>query len=301
MADVADRFSFSKPDRRGPHDPWFRIGQVDFGTAAVFASLCAVSLLIYGFEPVDKPFLTKLALLPGDVLDGEVWRIATWPLANGFDGRLLWVAVSIALLWYFGGRLEAQVGRTKFSIFLAAVIVLPGIVGTLLDLPQAGCRSIQLVVLLVFIAEYPNLRFFFGIPAWALGLVYVLTDILQLTGSRAGDRLLFYIISLAIAALAARSIGLLAAYPWIPRVPMGDSTRSRPARPARAPRRPRAGRPTVVEGPWGIASTVPSPSSLADQAELDLLLDKIAASGMDSLSGEEKRRLNDLSKRLRKR
>ena len=138
MADVADRFSFSKPDRRGPNDPWFRVGQVEFGTAAVFAALCAVSLLIYGFEPVDKPFLTKLALIPDKVLDGQVWRIATWPLANGFDDRLLWIAVTIALLWYFGGRLEAQAGRTKFGIFLAAVIVLPGIVGTLLDLRAGG-------------------------------------------------------------------------------------------------------------------------------------------------------------------
>ena len=126
-------------------------------------------MLIYGIEPVDKPFFTQLALIPGKVLDGEIWRIATWPLANGFDDRLLWVAVSIALLWYFGGRLEAQAGRTKFGIFLAAVIILPGIVGTLLDLPQAGCRPVQIVVLLVFIAEYPNLRFFFGIPAWVLG------------------------------------------------------------------------------------------------------------------------------------
>ena len=122
---------------------------------------------------------------------------------------------------------RGAVGRTKFGIFLAAVIILPGIVGTALDLTQAGVRPIQIAVLLVFIAEYPNLRFFFGIPAWALGVVYVLTDILQLTGARAGERVLFYLISLAIAALAARSIGLLAAYPWIPRIPIGDSGGSR--------------------------------------------------------------------------
>jgi hypothetical protein len=113
--------------------------------------------------------------------------------------------------------------------------------------------------------------------------------------------LLFYTVSLAIAAVAARSIGLLAAYPWIPRVPIGDTVRTRPARTARPPRRPKPGRPTVVDGPWGIASAAPDATSTADQAELDSLLDKIAASGMDSLSGEEKRRLNDLSKKLRKR
>lgn len=298
---MVDRFSFSKPDRRGPNDPWFRVGQVEFGTAALFAALCALSLLVYGIESKDKPFLFRLALIPSKVFDGEVWRIATWPFANGLNQRLLWVAVAIAMLWYIGGRLEAQVGRTKFGIFLAAIVVLPGIVGTVLDLPQAGCRPIQIVVLLVYIAEYPNLRFFFGIPAWALGLVYVVIEVLDLLGRRAGDELLFYLISLAIAAIAARSIGLLAAYPWIPAVPIGDGKRSRPVRTARPAKRPRSGRPTVVEGPWGTATAVPDQTSLADQAELDSLLDKIAATGMDSLSGEEKRRLNDLSKKLRKR
>ena len=39
----------------------------------------------------------------------RVWRVVTWPLANGFDQQLLWVAVSIAVLWYFGSKLEEQV------------------------------------------------------------------------------------------------------------------------------------------------------------------------------------------------
>ncbi len=41
--------------------------------------------------------------------------------------------------------------------------------------------------------------------------------------------------------------------------------------------------------------------SPADQAELDGLLDKISDQGMDALSGDEKQRLNELSKRLRNR
>jgi len=68
----------------------------------------------------------------------------------------------------------------------------------------------------------------------------------------------------------------------------------------------------VVAGPW--PSSRPGPSSstrlpqppptaeyLADQAELDSLLDKISDRGMDGLTGDEKRRLNELSKRMRNR
>ena len=37
---------------------------------------------------------------------------------------------------------------------------------------------------LVFIAEYPFARFFFGIPAWAIGAVIVGIEVLQLLGDR---------------------------------------------------------------------------------------------------------------------
>ncbi len=37
---------------------------------------------------------------------------------------------------------------------------------------------------LVFIAEYPFARFFFGIPAWAIGAVIVGIQVLQYLGLR---------------------------------------------------------------------------------------------------------------------
>jgi hypothetical protein len=228
--------------------------------------------------------LLRLALIADKVKSGQVWRVISWPLANGLDQQILWVLISIAVLWYFGGKLEEQVGRTRMAWYLTMIIVIPGLVGTALDLPQAGIHTVQLVVLLTFVAEYPNVRFFFGIPAWVLGAVYVAAEVLQLAGDRAGKRLLFFIISLLVGALAARAVGMLEAFPWIPKVGVPHRRRQ--------PRRSR--RPAVVTGPWGGSSSVS-----ADQGELDDLLDKISAKGMDSLSRSEKQRLNELSKRLR--
>ena len=281
---MAGRFAYSKPNRRGPNDPWFRVGTLDIGSAALLALACAVSVLVYALEPVDKPILTKLALIPSRITSGQVWRIISWPLANGLDQQLLWVIISIAVLWYFGSRLEEQVGRTKFAWFLTMIIVIPGLVGTALDLPQAGVHTVQLVVLLTFIAEYPNVRFFFGIPAWVLGAVYVAAEVLQLAGDRNGRRLLFFIVSLVVGALAARAVGMLEGFPWIPKISM----------PHRHRRPKQARRPAVVAGPWAGTTTVS-----AAQSELDELLDKISATGMNSLSKAEKERLNELSKRLR--
>jgi hypothetical protein len=281
---VAGRFAYSKPSRRGPNDPWFRIGNLDIGSAAFLGLLCAVSVLIYALEPVDKPILFKLALIPDEITSGQVWRIFTWPLANGLDQQLLWVIISIAVLWYFGGRLEEQVGRTKIAWFLTMIIVIPGIVGTVLDLPQAGVHTVQLVVLLTYIAEYPNVRFFFGIPAWVLGAVYVAAEVLQLSGDRAGRRLLFFVVSLLVGALAARGVGMLEGISWIPKLGLPHRRR--------VPKQ--SHRPAVVAGPWAGSTTVS-----AAQSELDELLDKISATGMNSLSKSEKERLNELSKRLR--
>ncbi|MFP5487272.1 MAG: DUF6576 domain-containing protein [Acidimicrobiia bacterium] len=304
---MAGRFSYSRPERRGQNDPWFRIGEVDIGSAAFLAILCAISIVVYGIEPADKPILTRLALIPDEVLNGQVWRVVTWPLANGFDQRLLWVAIAVALLWYFGSRLEEQIGRTRMTVLLAALIVLPGLVAVALDLNHYGVRSVELAILLIFIAEYPDIRFFFGIPAWVLGAVYVVTDILQISGGRATDQLVLYLVSLVIAAFAARAVGMLTAYPWIPQVPLPDAltgTRSSgPRRSAKGKVRGKASRKQqVVEGPWSAPATPaarPSPDAAAAQAELDALLDKISEGGLDSLTADEKRRLNELSKRLR--
>ncbi len=278
---MAGRFAYSKPNRRGPNDPWFRVGTVEIGSAALLSLMCVVSVFVYALY---KWFLLKLALIPDEVRSGQVWRIFTWPLANGIDRELLWVIISIAILWYFGSRLEEQVGRTKFAWYLAAIIVIPGLVGTALDLPQYGIHTIQLVVLLAFIAEYPNVRFFFGIPAWVLGAVYVGAEILQLTGDRDGKQLIFFLVSLLVAALAGRAVGLHEAYPWIPKITMPHRRRQ--------PKQSR--RPAVVTGPWAGSNTVS-----AAQSELDELLDKISATGINSLSKSEKERLNELSKRLR--
>jgi membrane associated rhomboid family serine protease len=295
---MAGRFSYSRPERRGATDPWFRIGDLDVGSAAFLALLCAASIVVYGLEPVDKPILTSLAVIPDKVLCGQIWRVVTWPLANGLNQSLLWAAVSVALLWYFGSRLEEQIGRARMTTLLAAIIIVPGIIGTALDLPQAGIRSVEIAVLLIFIAEYPQIRFFFGIPAWVLGAVFVVTDLLQISGARANRQLLFYLLSLVVAALAARAVGMFTAYPWILKTPLpavltGDVRKSTPARRSRDSS-------TVVDGPWAAPPPPrPSPDATAAQAELDVVLDKISATGLDSLSADEKRRLNELSKRLR--
>ena len=275
---MSSRFSLSFPGRRGKDDPWFRIGTVDVNSSLLVAILCVLSMFVWALSP---SLLEPLVLIPDKVLDGQIWRLVTWPLANE---PLVWTVVNIAMLWYFGKELERMVGRAHFAVLLVMLAVIPGIVATLLDIALGGIRPVEIAVLCLFIAEYPNVRFFFGIQAWIFGVVIVGIEILQLVGLREQDQIILLFVALATAALAGRRYGLLNDYAWIPKIGGGGQKQ-------RSKSKGRSGRDAdrVVSGPW----TGPSQ---ADQAEMDHLLDKMNSVGLSDL---ERKRLSELGRRLR--
>ena len=217
---MTGRFSISVPGRRGPSDPWFRIGTLDVTTTVFVILTCVVSMIVWAIEGPNRPVLDKLWLDPERVLEGQIWRIATWPVVNEPD---LWLVISLAIFWYFGTEVERLLGRVRFAVFLGLVTVIPGIVGTIIDLPQAGIRPIELCVFLLFVAEYPFARFFFGIPGWVIGAVILVIEVLQLLGERNEKGIVFLFVALAVAAITARTMGLLGNYPWVPALPIGGN------------------------------------------------------------------------------
>lgn len=299
---MAGRFSFSAPGRRHATDPWFRVGEFDVTTTVLVAGLSVLGIVL---RAVSAETWLRLVLLPDEVKRGQIWRLVTWPLANEI-ATSIWPVLTIAIFWYFGRELEERLGRTRFGVFLLLLAIIPGLVATFLDISDYGLSAVQFGVFLVFVAENPYARFFFGIPAWVLALVFIAIDVLRLLSLGQSERLVVLFVSIATAMITARSMGLASSLQWIPALPIGQGTRGRTRRPRPGGRR----RGDVVAGPWtrpdqpgGGLTSLPQPPrpgpSPADQAELDALLDKIAAGGMDALSGGEKRRLNDLSKRLR--
>lgn len=306
---MAGRFSFSAPGGRGVDRPWFRVGAIDVTTTVLVTALAAVSMFVYA---IDKSVLGDLVLAPGLVRDGEVWRMFTWPLVNSPE---IWTVITLAIFWYFGGMLEAEVGRNRFLAFVGYLTILPAILAVALntdDLNSFGMYGLDLVelgVFLAFVASYPFVRFFFGVPGWAIGAVIVVLQFLQYTGDRRTGMVLVLLAVVAIALLGARALGLAEDLQWVPVLPV-PGLAQRSARPRRSRKGGRRGQGGVVAGPWtrpeGQTPTAvrsmpqpPSPAASLDQAELDDLLDKISANGMDALSGDEKRRLNELSKRMR--
>jgi hypothetical protein len=285
---------------RGSDDGWFRLGSVDVTTSLLVAGLAVVSLVVGAFEPPGKPIQSALLLDPDAFVHGQIWRVVTWPIAypntiSFFD------VITIAIFWYFGTEIERRLGRTRMAWFLGLVTVAlgllwVGIVVATTSTPGAfslfSLNQLELMVLLVFIAEYPGRRFFFNIPGWVIGVVLVGVSVLAYLGERDWRLLLNLLLGLALTAVIARSMGMIAELTWVPNL----AIKRKPKKPKRGRRT--GGQGTVVTGPW---QPPPTPPVSRDQAELDALLDKIHARGMDSLTDQERDQLLVLRDRLRRR
>lgn len=268
--------------RNSASDSWFRVGRLEVGTVMAVVLSVVASWLAWVVFP---PLADLLAYYPEYVIEGQVWRLVTWPLANGLS---LWGIIALFFFWYFGTDLEQAVGRVRMAWLLvgiwASLTAAATVVSVLLGAGYglAGINIVQFAVLLVWIAEYPDRRFLFNIPAWAFGLVLVALQILEALAMRDLGSLLSLALGLVLIAIAARRAGLLAAYKWIP----GGRRDRRP----RAPREPRSTR----------AASRQQTRAKSDRERLDDLLDQINEQGIGSLTDAQRKELMRLRERLRR-
>ncbi len=285
------------PGGRGPNDPWFRLGSLDVNTTMLVVLLSVAAFVVFAVEPVTKPIMWSLVLDPEAVLRGQVWRVVTWPFA--YPSISFWSVLTLFFFWYFGNDLEVNdLGRGRMLRFLIAVTLVLGLLNVALAalLPITGLLfgidEVQIIVLLAWIAEHPQRRFLFNVPAWVFGVVIVGIQVLSLLGYRMWFELLNLLLGIVLCSLVARSVGLLTAYSWLPSAPRRRSRRGGGRQSGRQSGRATSSGPRVVVGPWE-----PQPSK--HQARMDALLDKIHESGTESLSDAERRELLELRDILR--
>ena len=297
--------------RRHPNDGWFRAGKYDVTTTDILCALSVFSMFLWG---LFGSAWDRLPFVPALVRDFEIWRLVTWPIAAQPS---VWLLLGVVFFWLFGQQLEALFGRGKFLIWVLALTIVPALTLTLLGslgnsidfMVQFGLSNLFLGGIWVYAATYPGVKWFGVVPLWAVAAVFTVLNLLQATGVGANGQVIFLLVSVAVALVAGRSLGLATGWP-IPHIPLAG-VGSGPGSSGRSKKKSKSKRSAgssksrgVVQGPWKNApAPMPPPiaASPADQIELDSLLDKIGANGMDSLSGDEKKRLNDLSKRLRNR
>lgn len=269
--------------RNSSGDPWFRVGRVEFGTVMLVTAVVIVSWLAYALCPA---FSDLLALYPELLVEGQLWRLVTWPLNNAPG---LWPVLTLFFFWYFGSELEQSIGRKRMAWLLVGIwgslTVAAMATGLLLGggYGMGGIGVIQFAILLLWIAEYPDRRFIFNIPAWLFGLVLVGLQVLQAVAARDLGGLISLGLGLALIAVAARRSGLLAAYSWIP----GGRTRAK-ARETTVRRRPARG------------AAKQESRATSDRERLDELLDQINDQGIGSLTDAQRKELMKLRERLKR-
>jgi membrane associated rhomboid family serine protease len=305
------RYEFSMPERP-MRDGWFRIGTVDVTTTALLVGLGVASMFLYA---ADKTLALKGAYQTFLVRDGELWRLVTWPLLN--PPTRIWVVLTLAFFWFVGHFVEDRVGRVPFTVLIATMTVIPAVLVTILGIDEFGAAAyglglLGIGLLVVFALDNPGAVFMFGIPAWVLAAVYVAIDVLSLTADRLWSQLVLELLVIVVAVIGCRQLGLLDNLEFIPRIralaprpssPYGEVGGGRARRPKKDRSKGKAkgakgggGPGTVVAGPWGGEPTGPT---RLEQAELDVLLDKISEGGVDSLNALERRRLDELSRKMR--
>ncbi|MEZ5087287.1 MAG: DUF6576 domain-containing protein [Tessaracoccus sp.] len=267
-----------QPQSQG--DYWFRVGRLHVTSTMLVVLIGAIGMLVGTFSGA---IASGLWFHPAEVLQGGIWRIVTWPLADTIS---IWSLLTLLMLWYFGSMLERELGRNQtmrlYIMMWGALTISTGIFGLLLPgFGLAGLRQVQLLVLLLWIAEFPRARFLFNIPAWAFGAFILVLQVLQILSIGAWGSMLSLAASLAFVALGARRLGLLSNYAWLP-----------------------AGRPRTTRQPRAHQDPAPKPSRqerrrASDEERLDQLLAKISAEGLHSLSKRERKELEEL--RLRRR
>jgi membrane associated rhomboid family serine protease len=256
-----------------------------------------------------KLSLNDLLCLRSD-LPSHLWK--AWTLVTyGFlhDGPSLeaprapyniWhIVFNMLTLWFFGRPVEAIMGRAEFLRFYGTAIVVAGLawlIGERLGEAGAGARLVGasggvMAVLAAFIWHYPRETIYFWgvlpVPAWVLGILYLLSDIQGAGDGRSNVA--------HVAHLAGAAFGIL--YAW-----RGWSLDGLTEAPARLLANLRRRRLRIVrpddEPPRRFGDDRDEPPL---EQEVDRILEKIGRSGEASLTAAERDTLTRVSRRLKDR
>lgn len=290
------RFSFPSPGFRGRDDAWFRVGNLEVTTTVLLVGLGVFGILLRALAATVSDQLVFASFL---VRQGEVWRVVSWPLGVARN-EVFWSAITVFFLYIIGQQLERILGRTRFLTFVGLVVVIPALVSTPFNVGAGGMHYVSLPCFVGLALVYPQARSFFNIPLWVMAALFVAIEVLQLAGDGQTDQIVFLFLVLAVALLALRSFGVIEDVKWVPKLPL-PTKRAGGGRGPGAARGGKKRKLKAVPNPPADVYRPPAPKAGDGlrQAELDMLLDKIAANGIESLTPEERRRLDEASRRLR--
>ena len=227
---------------------------------------------------VPSIMVLVLPLFPQLLLRGQVWRLVTYPffmLASmhsliGSILSLLWVGIIIAM---FGGELETIIHTNRLAIALGVSVIAGGILFSFLSSGGvlAGPGIISMFMLAGFAYMWPRREIsilgLFWVKSWVIALAVYILSIIPMSGMQ---------IDTSAANLFGPTFGALAAIAYF-HIAYRQYSFGRGFLNKSEEIFIRKRRPAIDER---------SPKSI--EVRIDAILDKIASTGMQSLSKEER-------------
>jgi hypothetical protein len=270
------------------HQPvtWFR-GHAIF--AAHFVVLVFVVSLVVTAVLQATNSIGVLSLLPftsSAVLHGEIWRIFTYGLYNPPS---LWFVIDMLMIVWFGRELERFFGRGKFLRFFGVLYLLPPLLFTALGLvlpTQLAGQMGGFALFVGFATLYPNVSLLFNILAkWAAIILVALYSLIHFSNRDTAGLLSLW-------ATCGFAFCYVRYQQGIFRLPSLRLPRSQPKLRVL---------PDLKTKSSSSSAATRAPAAEATMVEVDALLEKIAQSGMSSLTAKERAKLDaardDLMKR----
>lgn len=266
--------------------PW--VGRIMVANAVVLVLLATVL--------TAPSFINVLQLNPGQSA-GRPWTFLSYMFVHG---GLLHLAGNMLLLFVFGPPVERRMGSRAFVLYylycgMGAAALTVGLSSVLSLPPMVGASGAVFGVALAFAFAWPDVELVFAplplrVSARTLVVLLALTDLALAAWTDGGVAHVGYVGGMAAGYLFFRIQGLSSR-----RALREPKTVSR--RPVMAPIPVRQGTPAAEVRP---AMARPEVREEYSSDEVDRVLDKISAFGIQSLTAEERRFLDEVSKRKRK-
>lgn len=276
---LVSRFAMNGYGASEEHQPltWIRgypVYAAHFIVLVFVASLFATAALM-AFN--GAPLLNWITFSSEQVLKGQAWRIFTYGLVNPPSLKGLWFAVDMLMIVWFGRELEKFFGRRKFLGFFACIYLLTPLLFTALG-PWYPMRLVgemgAFALFIAFATLYPGAAIFFNLLAKWVALVMVGIYTLMALSDHDWPGLISLWATSGFAYGFVRYQQGLISLPQF-RLPDRNQPKLR-----------------VLPDLEVKKSTTSRTSKDNAMAEMDKLLDKIAKSGLSSLSASERAKLD---------
>ena len=266
---------------------WMGRYPVDVTTMLVGLHIACAILTALVFAAGHSGFVNYLMFDSAEVWSGaQIWRLVTYAFIHPpLGSALLWFAIEMYMLFVFGREVERFIGQRAYIALYLTLLLLPAAILTMWGLFArtgiAGSGGLHFAIFVAFATIYPNVELLLRIMAKWVALILAGIGTLSALAAHDWQTLVVLWTSIGAAFLFVELRGAGPELTWLHNF--------------KARIRPRA-RFHVVQK--SSARRVVEPEDV--YASVDPILDKIAKSGIGSLTASERQALDRARNRLLK-